>query len=166
VRTLSISSLKRWITLGLATVAVASLAPARPAHAADAPDLVGQTFSLHTSPSHNGTDSFKITWEDAAGNLIVEFKRAGVKTIGIGKLTPYLFSSTRWHLDMQVDATPGSSTETHFEGALRQWGPGKHSSSVKTEWMVAGSYRDLRAGSFPTSPSPFCGSSEYGPIPW
>jgi hypothetical protein len=165
VKTLRFDSIKRMIILGLATVAVAGLAPSRPAHAAGPMYLVGQTFELHDTPAHDGSDSFKITWEDNQGNLIVEVTRSGKKCIGVGKLTevPGTIGSVAFTMEFAYNP----NLVFHYEGAIRQWGNGVNSYQ-DSEWMAAGTYsNDLKTifGPATVRPRPFCATSKWAHQP-
>jgi hypothetical protein len=165
VKTLRFNSLKRWLTLGLATLAVASLAPARPAHAGYIMYLVGQTFELHDTPAHDGVDTFKVTWEDNKGNLIVEVTHSGKKVIGIGKLTEVPGTLGSVAFTMQYEYSP--NLVFHYEGAIRQWGNGV-GSYQDSEWLAAGTYSyDLKTiyGPATVGPRPFCATSKWWHIP-
>jgi hypothetical protein len=158
VNTLSISPLKRLMTLSLATVALASFAPARTAQAASVPFLVGQSFELHSTPNHDGQDAFKVTWEDTQGNLLVEVTQSGRKVIGAGTVKEALGTIGGTLFTMQYEYSPG--VVYRYEGTIRQWGAGI-GSDPDSEWMVAGSFSFfVKAAYLTVGPRPFCATSK------
>jgi hypothetical protein len=163
VKTLSISPLKRLMTLSLATLAVASFAPARSAQAASVPYLVGQTFDLHSNPKHDGQDAFKVTWEDNQGNLLVEVTQSGKKVTGVGTVKEALGTIGGTLFTMQYEYGPGMVYR--YEGTIRQWGPGI-GSDQDSEWMVAGSFSYfVKAAYLTVGPRPFCATSKSFDLP-
>jgi hypothetical protein len=166
MKTMTLGTLKRWTTFALATVAVATLTPARPAHAADQlPYLKGLVFQMNFKPDHAGQDKFVVTWQDNAGHFIAEVKHNGQSAIAGGRVEAELGIGTGFKFTLGY--TLPSGTHCSYEGAYRQWGLGPWS-NADTDALATGVLRTSRPGSnLPvfSGPLPFCVTAHYDAVP-